>query len=396
MHLRTTVARGLLMAAGCAVAIHVAGTSAVMATSPAATQAQTGRGAAPGGGVTSDLFTLVDANKDGAAHARGVEERLRRLVHEVGRGARPTRSRLEQVFLRLRRVAAGSARRRRAGGSAQNQTPRPDDVAAMMAALPDKAPAKPKQPRRILVLGEGGGVRPLVDSARRPHHRRNRQEDGRVVDDHHLRRGGHQRRQPEAVRRDLPGEHDRRVPRRSRRPGGDRGAAQGAARLRARRQGPGGDPCRDRLLPSRARRRRAGGRGGGADQLRDPAGRDADVAADKNNDGRLTPRGVHRARRQLVRQARQRQDRPGRARRFPAALRRAAACRHGGPGAGGGNGQAPATNLGPDTEVGTWPEFNKMIGGFFKFHWNDGQPITVKIDDPKQPAERRCSRARSS
>ena len=53
--------------------------------------------------------------------------------------------------------------------------------------------------------------------------------------------------------------------------------------------------------------------------------------------------------------------------------------------AGRGNGQGPATNLGPDTEVGTWPEFNKMIGGFFKFHWNDGQTITVKLDDPKHP-----------
>ena len=29
-----------------------------------------------------------------------------------------------------------------------------------------------------------------------------------------------------------------------------------------------------------------------------------------------------------------------------------------------------------DNQVGTWPEFNKMIGGFFKFHWNDPQLIT--------------------
>ncbi len=50
-----------------------------------------------------------------------------------------------------------------------------------------------------------------------------------------------------------------------------------------------------------------------------------------------------------------------------------------------GNGQAPATNLGPDNQVGTWPEFNTMIGGFFKFHWNDGQEITVKVDDPNSP-----------
>jgi type 1 glutamine amidotransferase len=27
----------------------------------------------------------------------------------------------------------------------------------------------------------------------------------------------------------------------------------------------------------------------------------------------------------------------------------------------------------------------RLIGGFFKFHWNDGQSITVKIDEPKHP-----------
>jgi type 1 glutamine amidotransferase len=32
-----------------------------------------------------------------------------------------------------------------------------------------------------------------------------------------------------------------------------------------------------------------------------------------------------------------------------------------------------------------WPEFNKIIGGYFKFHWVDPQLITVKIDDPKSP-----------
>jgi type 1 glutamine amidotransferase len=47
--------------------------------------------------------------------------------------------------------------------------------------------------------------------------------------------------------------------------------------------------------------------------------------------------------------------------------------------------QQPATQLGPDNQVGTWPEFNKMIGGFFKFHWNNPQEITYKIDDPKSP-----------
>jgi type 1 glutamine amidotransferase len=45
---------------------------------------------------------------------------------------------------------------------------------------------------------------------------------------------------------------------------------------------------------------------------------------------------------------------------------------------------APAAQ-GPDNEIGTWPEFNKMLGGFFKYHWLDPQLITVRIDDPKSP-----------
>jgi type 1 glutamine amidotransferase len=35
--------------------------------------------------------------------------------------------------------------------------------------------------------------------------------------------------------------------------------------------------------------------------------------------------------------------------------------------------------------TGTWPEFNEMIGGFFKFHWTYPTLIPVKIDDPRSP-----------
>lgn len=34
---------------------------------------------------------------------------------------------------------------------------------------------------------------------------------------------------------------------------------------------------------------------------------------------------------------------------------------------------------------GTWPDFNQMVGGFFKFHWVYPQLITVMINDPKSP-----------
>ena len=48
-------------------------------------------------------------------------------------------------------------------------------------------------------------------------------------------------------------------------------------------------------------------------------------------------------------------------------------------GAPGGRGGAEAS------PVLQWPEFNKLIGGYFKFHWPDPQLITVKIDDPRSP-----------
>ena len=40
---------------------------------------------------------------------------------------------------------------------------------------------------------------------------------------------------------------------------------------------------------------------------------------------------------------------------------------------------------GASAPTGTWPEFNKMIGGYFKFHWVYPQGLEVKIDDPKSP-----------
>jgi type 1 glutamine amidotransferase len=40
---------------------------------------------------------------------------------------------------------------------------------------------------------------------------------------------------------------------------------------------------------------------------------------------------------------------------------------------------------GPDDQYGTWPEFNKMIGAYFKFHWLYPQHIVYKIDDPNSP-----------
>ena len=52
------------------------------------------------------------------------------------------------------------------------------------------------------------------------------------------------------------------------------------------------------------------------------------------------------------------------------------------PGSGRQNAGGAAQRPGGDP---LWPEWNTIIGGYFKFHWNDPQLITVKIDDPKSP-----------
>ncbi len=60
--------------------------------------------------------------------------------------------------------------------------------------------------------------------------------------------------------------------------------------------------------------------------------------------------------------------------------------RAGGRGAGGGADAPPVARGSVKLPAaGSWPEFNKMIGGYFKFHWGDGTHIPVKIDDPKSP-----------
>lgn len=45
----------------------------------------------------------------------------------------------------------------------------------------------------------------------------------------------------------------------------------------------------------------------------------------------------------------------------------------------------PAEPGGAPILKGTWPEFNELIGGFFKWHWNYPTLIPVKVDDPASP-----------
>jgi type 1 glutamine amidotransferase len=48
---------------------------------------------------------------------------------------------------------------------------------------------------------------------------------------------------------------------------------------------------------------------------------------------------------------------------------------------------APAPGGRPPVDGGApiWPEFNRLIGGYFKYHWLYPTQIAVKIDDPESP-----------
>ena len=134
----------------------------------------------------------------------------------------------------------------------------------------------------------------------------------------------------------------------------------GAVRRRARRR-------RTRRRPRRRTRRQPRERDGGAGRQ----GRRSEAVARRVLDARLV----------LVRSPRSRKDRTRRAGRLRSALRRA----HAAPAPNPARANAAAN---PGAATGgqpLWPEWNTIIGGYFKFHWVDPQLITVKIDDPKSP-----------
>jgi type 1 glutamine amidotransferase len=53
--------------------------------------------------------------------------------------------------------------------------------------------------------------------------------------------------------------------------------------------------------------------------------------------------------------------------------------------AGAGPARGPRPAGPPPPNVAQWPEWNKIIGGWFKWHWLDPQKVAVRLDDPASP-----------
>ncbi len=116
--------------------------------------APTGRGGGGRGGVAGPLFTALDTDKDSSLTRDEMKAVFDRWFAEADSAHSGTITE-EQLVATLNSamppvIPAGFAGGR--GAQAQNQVPKQSDVDAMMAVMPDKAPAKPMRPRKVLVL----------------------------------------------------------------------------------------------------------------------------------------------------------------------------------------------------------------------------------------------------
>jgi type 1 glutamine amidotransferase len=146
-----SVAAGLALAASgfgrLAVASAPAEDAALQAAAPAARQGGGGRRGGRGGGIGAAFFTAADTNKDGTLTRAELRTTFDGWASAWDRGSAGSLA-SEQVRAGVLSVFPPPA---------QNQTPNPAQVEAMIAALPERAPATPRQPRRVLVLGRSTG-----------------------------------------------------------------------------------------------------------------------------------------------------------------------------------------------------------------------------------------------
>ena len=357
--------------------------------------AQGGRGGGRGGGASTALFNAADSNKDGTltrAEFKATLDGWFTTWDASGSGSL-TQDQVTAGLTSALQPAFGAGGGGR-GAQGQNQTPNPNDVQAMMAALPDKAPATPRQPRKVLVLGKAAGfVHSSIPLAARTieelgkktgawsttitynaadiNAENLKQYDavfldsttGAFLDDPNDQAATDARRKAllDFVRggKGLAGihaatdsYHRRNTP----------AAAEGAAAPAAFGGGRG-----------------FGGRGGAGATLAPVMFSQGDTNSDQKLSraelSTLADAWFDKVDPQKTGSVSQADFTP----RFAAVLPAPAPAAAAAPPA-----PRPA-QTGPDGQVGTWPEFNKMIGGFFKFHWLDPQEITYKIDDPKSP-----------
>lgn len=329
-------------------------------------------------------FMAADGNKDDVV----ARDELRTVFGQWLASADTTRAgsvTREQLTTALDAAmpASGLAAGLNMGGrGAQPQTPVPVTVEAMMAALPDSAPARPQRPRKVLVLARAAGfVHSSIPLAAKTIEALGTKTgawtttisyDAADISAANLQ-------QYDAVFLasttgaflDAAGDDAATAARRQALMAFVRGG-KGLAGIHAAT-----DSYRTSSAPPAAR-----GGGGGAASIFASFSAGATLApvmmahADRNNDQRLNRAELDALADVWFRTL----DTRGAGRLMQADFALLALMVPQPTGAA-----APPVPQGPDMQIGTWPDFNRMIGGYFKYHWLDPQKITVKIDDPKSP-----------
>ena len=392
--------RAIALCGGAVLEITISGSAQQQA--PQAPQGPGGRGGGRGG-VAPALFTVADTNKDGAItrdELKGTFDKWYTAADTANAGS-VTQAQLANVI-----TAAFPAppppqvQAEPCGGRSSNpQVPCPADVEKMKAALPDKAPAKPSRPHKILVLGHSSG---FVHSSI-PLAAATVDEMGKklgtwttVITYNPADINTENLKQYDLLFLDSttgcflddPADKAATDARRAALLDFIRGG-KGIAGIHAASDsyhGPG-TSC-PTGAPTAAPAGGGGFGGGGFGGGRGGAGGTLSNAifadADTNKDQKLT-------RAELTTMADAWFDKldpqkTGSVAQADFATRLASvmpAPQRGRANAGG----ATAENAAPAQPGGNpyWPEWNRLIGGYFKFHWVDPQEIVYKIDDPKSP-----------
>ena len=254
----------------------------------------------------------------------------------------------------------------------QNQTPKPEDVQRMEAALPSTSPAKPAHPRKVLVLSKAAGyVHSCIPLAARTVQDLGDKTGAwstTVTYDSAAITADNLKQYDLLFLNNTTGafldDHDPAVT-----------AARKKALLEFVRSGKGLAGIHAASDSYHDAKRNAGGLGPTLAPI-------VITAADTDHDKSLTPDELARYSDTLFdsmdkEKAGKLSDADLRSHILFATFR-----------SGAGNGPPPmpkAGRQGPDPQEGTWPEFNTLIGGYFKYHWTDPTHIVYKIDDPASP-----------
>jgi type 1 glutamine amidotransferase len=397
--MRLRNAGALLVAA--AGAVWLAGTAIGGAQAPAGGGQGGGRGAAATG-----IFTAADSNKDGALTRDELKATFDKwyMAWDTTSAGSVTQEQLTAGLAASlpqppppaggRTGGAPQAPPPDCGGrSGQPQSVCPGDLQAMMAALPEKAPAKPARPRKVLVLAATSGfVHSSIPLAAKTMEALGQKTGAWTATVSYDRAAitAENLKQYDVVFLDSTTGTFLDEPNAATDPAAKAITdARRAALLEFIRSGKGlagihaaTDSYHGNPNPAPA------GRGGGAGGPGPGGGRGGAGAmlgaqmvtqGDRNSDRKLSREELGALMdswyEKLDPQKAGRVAQADFAPRFAAIMTPPAAPQAGGRAAGaGGGGGSPL-----------WPEFNKIIGGYFKHHWNYPTTITVKIDDPKNP-----------